>query len=388
MAGTRLPVSDPDPSMRVLLLMSNTGGGHRAAAEALAAELSGRPGVSAVVRDVIADLGGAWGHLTGLYGPLVRQAPWAYGAIYKAFDGPRWNALQKLVFRTVRPRLWAYVEQHRPDVAVSTHPLINHGMVAARDQWLAHSGQRVPVCTVITDPTTFHPSWIAPGADAWFCATAQAAQRAVELGAPADRVHVEGFPVHPRFTVEGPVWSHGAPAGTPVVLLCGGGEGLRRMPALAQALLDLPAQPLVLAVTGRDAAAQLALSTHAAERKDGRLQVFGFTSEMPALMRAAHVVVQKAGPGMLYEAMALRRPVVVVDAVPGQEEGNLALVAQEGVGRVALGSVSEAAEAVGLLLQDEPLRQRAALAGARLCVPGATARMVQRMVALAPPGGA
>jgi UDP-N-acetylglucosamine:LPS N-acetylglucosamine transferase len=50
-------------------------------------------------------------------------------------------------------------------------------------------------------------------------------------------------------------------------------------------------------------------------------------------MRACDVVVTKAGSATLAEAFSQARPVVTYQALPGQEEGNVALLEREGLGR-------------------------------------------------------
>ncbi len=53
-------------------------------------------------------------------------------------------------------------------------------------------------------------------------------------------------------------------------------------------------------------------------------------------MRAADLLVTKAGPGAIAEASVAEVPVVVYDFIPGQERGNLDYVRTNGIGVVAL----------------------------------------------------
>jgi hypothetical protein len=63
--------------------------------------------------------------------------------------------------------------------------------------------------------------------------------------------------------------------------------------------------------------------------------VFGFVKNMPTFMRAADVVVTKAGPGTICEALACDLPIILTGAVPGQEEGNIDYVLDNEVGLYA-----------------------------------------------------
>jgi UDP-N-acetylglucosamine:LPS N-acetylglucosamine transferase len=54
--------------------------------------------------------------------------------------------------------------------------------------------------------------------------------------------------------------------------------------------------------------------------------LFGFVHNMEELMAASDVVVTKAGPGTLMEALVMRKPVIVTEAVGLQEHGNIDFV--------------------------------------------------------------
>jgi UDP-N-acetylglucosamine:LPS N-acetylglucosamine transferase len=65
----------------------------------------------------------------------------------------------------------------------------------------------------------------------------------------------------------------------------------------------------------------------------GRASVLGWRDDVAALMRASDVVVTKAGSATLAEAFSQDRPVVTYQALPGQEEGNVALLERLRLGR-------------------------------------------------------
>ncbi|MBI3737745.1 MAG: glycosyltransferase, partial [Chloroflexi bacterium] len=60
--------------------------------------------------------------------------------------------------------------------------------------------------------------------------------------------------------------------------------------------------------------------------------IYGFTRDMPDLIRAADVIVTKAGPGTIAEALNANLPIILYSKVPGQEDGNVTFVESEGVG--------------------------------------------------------
>jgi processive 1,2-diacylglycerol beta-glucosyltransferase len=85
---------------------------------------------------------------------------------------------------------------------------------------------------------------------------------------------------------------------------------------------------------GRDAELKEKLAQRAKEHGD-RVQVLGWTNQMPRLMLTHHLVITKAGGATVQEAIAGRCPMIFNQVLPGQEEGNARLVEEAGVGVVA-----------------------------------------------------
>jgi 1,2-diacylglycerol 3-beta-galactosyltransferase len=60
--------------------------------------------------------------------------------------------------------------------------------------------------------------------------------------------------------------------------------------------------------------------------------IYGFTYDMSDFMRAADVILTKAGPGTIAEALIVGLPIILYAKLPGQEDGNVDFVESEGVG--------------------------------------------------------
>ena len=60
--------------------------------------------------------------------------------------------------------------------------------------------------------------------------------------------------------------------------------------------------------------------------------IYGFTRDMPDFMRAADFLVTKAGPGTIAEALNAQLPIILYSKLPGQEDGNVTFVEEEGAG--------------------------------------------------------
>jgi 1,2-diacylglycerol 3-beta-galactosyltransferase len=220
----------------------------------------------------------------------------------------------------------------QPDVIVSIHPLLNHVTLRALQELPFH----IPFITVVTDLFSLHYAWFAPGADAYIVPTERAREIYLERGLDPDRVHMLGMPIDPKFTM--PTESKeelqrklGLTPGQPVVLLVGGGDGAGGLRSTVQAISQarLPVQLLI--VTGRNTRLYAHLQRiRASLRVPAR--IYGFVHNMPEMMRAADVIITKAGPGTICEALACGLPIILSAYVPGQEEGNVSFVTGNHVG--------------------------------------------------------
>jgi 1,2-diacylglycerol 3-beta-galactosyltransferase len=341
---------------KALFLISDTGGGHRSASVAITAaldEIKEPFSFEHRIDDVAAHCSFPLTQLGLAYSSALRYAPPVYGALYYATNGRRrYKALVRFCEPLYRERLRDLFLSYEPDVIVSVHPLLNHAALRARaDARMTH----VPLITVITDLGKVHESWLMPEADAVVVPAREVYDRAVSRGVPPYRLRMLGQPIHPRFEDVTATRAEireqlGLPPDQFVTLLMAGGEGggklLTTTLALAKAKLDTH----LIVVCGRNTALQTKLEEMAPSLATN-MTILGYTDEIPLLMRAADLLVTKAGPGSLAEANVAQVPVVVYDYVPGQERGNVDFVRHNGIGVVAL-TTSSVVAAVRKLIHD------------------------------------
>lgn len=331
---------------RVLLLISDTGGGHRSAAQAITAGLdevdTGPHGEPLTfehrIEDVAAHCSFPLSQLGPAYSAALRFAPPLYGALFHATNGRRrFRNVIRVCEPLYRERLRDLFRSYKPDVIVSVHPLLNHAALRARADANMLS---VPVITVVTDLGKVHEGWLVPEVDAVVVPAREVYQRARERGIPMNRIYHLGHPVHPRFEDVSDTKAQiraqlKLPADKTIALLMAGGEGGGKLlpTTLALAKSKLPLHMVV--VTGRNAALRAKLDELAPTLLTP-MTVLGYCDNIPELMRAADLLVTKAGPGAIAEASLAEVPVVVYDFIPGQEYGNLKYVEKNGIGVVAL----------------------------------------------------
>ncbi len=368
--------------MRVLIAMSDTGGGHRSLAAAVRAGLVQQyPELQVQIADLFRPGSPtlAW-RVVRLYGPVIRRAPGMYGVLFHVANLPGvYPALVEAYKPSLLPRLVNFLREHRPDLVVSVHPLLNRLLLHAVERL----PRRVPVAAVVSELVTVHRSWVEPGISYYSVATEEARAYMRRWKAPMDRIEVTGLPVDPRFRPRsGPDLEVRAELGLRsdrlTLLVMAGGEGTSVLLPAVKALgfSGLPIQLII--VCGRN---------EALERRVRALgipvehRVFGFTDRVPELMAASDIVVTKGGPQTLAEAFAVGRPVIVVQTLPGQEEGNDAYVEAHGAG-IHAPSVERLFEAVVWLVDEPAEAGRMAENARRLGKPEAAFRVAQSLVEL------
>jgi UDP-N-acetylglucosamine:LPS N-acetylglucosamine transferase len=329
----------------VLLFMIDAGGGHRAAARALAAAAEATRAPFRLRVTNYQQILLALDPLHKLTGVSVEDA---YNLILRR----RWNAalvpLMRLMHGVIRLRRRAIVrlviawlaERPRPAAVVSVMPNFNGIMADALHA--AHPG--VPLVVVLTDFADFPPRfWIEPGIDRVVVGSDEAREQAIALGIAPDRVsRASGMILRPGFyRSSGPVAREhmraelGLGGDDFAVMLLFGGKGSPEMPRLADALLAADPSARVVAVCG-DNPALIADMAAIEARSSGRLTALGFTDRIAELLAASDLLVTKPGPGSLAEAFHAHVPVVVTrnrHTIP-QERFNTDFVKRHGLGLV------------------------------------------------------
>lgn len=306
----------------LLFLTSVTGGGHGAAAAAVAQALERLyPNQYApITLDPLAGPGSArtlrW--VARSYGWLIRCAPPAWGLLYQ-FTNSQLAArlLHQAIARLASRTLTDVIAGCKPAAIVSFHPLLGQTAIRARD--VAAPG--AAAVTVITDFTRTHATWTWPKADQLVAAA--------DVGVPVGSPFLDAPPSLAERAARRSRLGHSR--ATFLVLLVGGAEGSgrlrRRAAAIARRLPDVD----VAVICGRNRLLYWRLRRRVA-RYGGRLSVHGFVEDMGSWLRAADVVATKAGPATIAESACCGTAMALTGYVPGQEQGNVDYVTGAGAG--------------------------------------------------------
>jgi 1,2-diacylglycerol 3-beta-galactosyltransferase len=324
---------------KILYLFSDTGGGHRSAATAVvrAVEHLGKDKYSQEMVDVFAACSGFLNVFAKMYAPVIKYSPRLWGQLYYWLDDERkLDQLERLSRPFILKELKKLLLEKRPEVVVSVHPLVNHLTVKA----IRETGLNIPFVVVITDPVTLHRAWIAPEVDLCIVATPEAKKLAIRYGMPERKIKVIGMPIDPKFFLKDKAKEMAKARGhlNPklfTILMMGGGEGAGKMHDIIKEFERTGFNGQLIVIAGRNRRLEAKLRTG---KFSFPVKVFGFTDKVHELMAESDLIITKAGPGTIAEAMAMNLPIIITSWLPGQEEGNVEFVVRENVGRVSRNS--------------------------------------------------
>lgn len=318
---------------RIVFLFSDTGGGHRSAAEAIIESLNLEyPGhFQYDMVDFFKEYSPPPLNQAAPMYPLMSRIEFMWELTFKVSDDPDFmRILYASFWPYIRLGMYKLLREHPGDLYVSVHPLINIPFLRA----MRRRGVRTPYMIVVTDLVSSHTAWFAKEASLISIPTEQARVPAERAGINKSQLKVIGLPVAARFCCPGGDKKAlreklGWPVNKTTILMVGGGEGMGPLGAIAEAINHAKFDAALVIVTGRNLNLREKLEAIAWNMP---VSIYGFVTEMPDFMRAADILMTKAGPGTICEGLIANLPIILYHRLAGQEEGNVAYVTDEGAG--------------------------------------------------------
>ena len=333
---------------RILILSASFGDGHNAAARSIrdAIELSG----DATTTELLDLFELASPRLNAVmkkgYQNIVRFAPALWSRIFAVFDNPKLFVPLIRSMRKTRNALAEVLRKTNPDVVVSTYPVYSH-LIA---ELFRDRERSFRLITVITDSISVCAAWFHAPSDIFVVADEPTAGVLREKGVPAEKIKPLGFPVSPLFA-RGPQIPLPVPGnGGRVKILYVINTGKSRAGHSLERLLENPNLDLTI-TTGRNAGLKTRL-TYRLRDFSNRVQVLGWTNEMPQLLMSHHLLIGKAGGATVQETIAAGCPMIINHIVSGQEDGNARLIVATNSGVIALSNDEVVAQVEGAFAND------------------------------------
>lgn len=314
----RSRIGDAYPSAapgKVLILTAAVGGGHEAAGRTVRAELE-RAGSSVMMTDGLRIMSRtlSWSLNQG-YRNQARSTPGSLGVVFAVTSRRAGAAAVRAVVSVLfARRLLAVVREERPDLIVSTYPLVTAALGHLRG-----SGRlRASVAAVIADYGV-HPLWVTPALDLHLVVSHRSAELTERAGGKAVVVRMpvaQGFYSAPARDEARQIL--GLPQGAFVVLIVGGAWGIGDLGGAARCAAESGAYTIV--ATGNNTQLRAQLEERFASRENVR--ILGWREDMPVLMAAADCLIQNAGGMTCTEAIEVGLPIIIFSPIPGHGELN------------------------------------------------------------------
>jgi processive 1,2-diacylglycerol beta-glucosyltransferase len=221
--------------------------------------------------------------------------------------------------------------------------------------------------SVITDFEA-HALWMDSGVDLYCVAAEETKARLVARGATAGNVMVTGIPIAAKFSTRLDLLAVRKTLGLrddlPTLLVLSGGFGMGPVGKILSELDKVGREFQTVVVCGRNEALRREL---AAQDRKNPARVLGFASNMHELMTVADLIITKPGGLTSSEALALGKPLFILDPIPGQEAANSDFLLERG----AAAKVNR--------VEDLPFRVRQLLGSKKLAEMAKAAKDLGRM---------
>ncbi len=381
----------PNATPKILIISSDTGGGHRSAAAAISDGLEKFwKGESTVVKVIkaVEESHKVTDKLVDVYNWVLRNKQHWMKYLYWLM-----NKIRPETREFFHKRCIGYVrdqfEKWCPHVVVSVHPLTQH--IFARILRELDLTDQVPLVTVVTDPCYgFWKGWACDDVSLYLVANEDARDQLLDYGVSPEKIKISGMPVNPKFHSVDEVDAQVARAAFGLdpdkftVFVNAGWIGGGNIPQIFRELVrgELDVQAIFLA--GKNEELRLEAEELAKQAKFP-VKVIGYSDEIEKLMQSANVMVSKLGGLTTFEALACRLPIIADATTPPmpQEAGTVDLIERRGAG-ILLKKAADIVPTIQNLLADngDYTRMKAATVG--LTMPNSTDQIIKEINALLP----
>ena len=318
--------------------------------------------------------------VSGAYTTIMKKAPSAFNALYRAGDIYSSTGITSPVYHAnarYAANLRAFIETNGYDHVVCTHLYPMETLTAIRK-----SGDfTVPCYGVLTDYTCI-PFLAETDLDGYFIAHEDLRAELVEKGIPSDRIIVTGIPVDEKFAhhMEKAAARNylAIPQNQDVFLIMSGGIGVGNAGAICDEILRRHSGAFtVYILVGRNSDLKQTLEEKYAGNE--HVRIVTFTKKVNVYMNAADVMISKPGGLTSTEAAVAQVPLVQLLVYTACEAPNIAFFSSHGLSERAE-NVVDAAEKAVALVRDKARAEAMREAQRNTIAPDAADKIAERIV--------
>ena len=192
--------------LKILFLSSDTGGGHRASAEALANQFQRLyPGTNYDLLDIWSDIDSSWPYnsIKDAYKSLS-SSPWKWRTLYHVSNTAVYAKFADMhSYYMNEEMIREKIEEYNPDVVVSVHPTMNYIPLFSTRRLAEKFDKEIPFFTVVTDFGSGHCTWFNKDVDRMYLASEPIKAIAQKRGGvPDEKIVMSGLPIRYDFAAQ------------------------------------------------------------------------------------------------------------------------------------------------------------------------------------------
>lgn len=239
------------------------------------------------------------------------------------------------LFYNFKVKQW--VHEYKPDLVISTNYALNPPFE------LLHKKKVLKYFNVVCDPKTHLKLNISHSKTVNLVFDSNQEQSVLK-DYPNTNCAITGWFVRPEFhppdSLEKAKRIVGIDPNIFCALLVSGSEGMQKVQNIVLALVKQNIPMTLIVACGKNRILKLTIEQLAKVYATSQVQIvaLGYTEEIATYYQAADIIVGKAGPNMLFEAVACHKPFLATTSLQGQEAGNFDLIQELGIGFIETNS--------------------------------------------------
>lgn len=302
--------------MKVLILTASTGGGHNSAAKSLS-ELLEKEGIQTHIYDITAKKDGIHSKPSTPYETIIKNFPKLFGIAYFITNNPIIKLLKWFISKQTKA-LYSKVLEVKPDVIVATHPF---GIYLVNRYEL-----KIPYIQLLTDFHA-HAMYVSKNINCFITPSDYTSYSiAKKEGITINKTFAYGIPVKEKFYIQKPEEKL-----TNTVMIMLGSMGFSSNMNQIYELLEKDTERKFIFITASNKALRkYVVKKFKTKLIEGKLEVLGYINNVEDIMKKSDIVITKPGGASISECLAMKKPMILTNAIPGLEMENAKILSVYG----------------------------------------------------------